>query len=351
MPVAGTTDLGGGRSRIRFAQSPRMSTLSPLLRRRRLRTRDGERRRRGTRRRHAERGSRRRRRSRSSPRRRSCTNTTTTSAYPTRCPSSTTSPHPAAASCSAPWRTGARSSPSSTRSCSIPRISTQGGHRSSPSRWRPTRWPTSGSAISSRCSGGTTSGSTRASRRGWKPHDVARCIRSGIPRCRPSACVTARWSATRSRRRHPVVQHVETVEQADQAFDDITYQKGEAVIRMLEGYVGDDAWRAGRARVHARARLRQHGLRRPVARDRGGRQTSRSSASRTTSRCSPGVPLIRVDGAACADGATTAAASSQGEFTKDRPGKRPLRWRVPVIAAPSAARRRRARWSRAARPR
>ena len=44
---------------------------------------------------------------------------------------------------------------------------------------------------------------------------------------------------------HPVVQHVETVEQASQAFDAITYEKGEAVIRMLEGYVGADAWRAG----------------------------------------------------------------------------------------------------------
>ena len=44
---------------------------------------------------------------------------------------------------------------------------------------------------------------------------------------------------------HPVVQHVETVEQASQAFDEITYSKGEAVIRMLEAYVGEDAWRRG----------------------------------------------------------------------------------------------------------
>jgi aminopeptidase N len=44
---------------------------------------------------------------------------------------------------------------------------------------------------------------------------------------------------------HPVVQHIETVEQANQAFDEITYQKGEAVIRMLEAYVGENAWRSG----------------------------------------------------------------------------------------------------------
>ncbi len=51
----------------------------------------------------------------------SCASTTTTSACPTRCPSSTTSPRPAAASSSARWRTGARSSPSNTRCCSTRR--------------------------------------------------------------------------------------------------------------------------------------------------------------------------------------------------------------------------------------
>src|SRR5690606_18796800 len=44
---------------------------------------------------------------------------------------------------------------------------------------------------------------------------------------------------------HPVVQHIDTVEQASQAFDAITYAKGGAVIRMLEAYVGPDAWRDG----------------------------------------------------------------------------------------------------------
>src|SRR5579884_3711990 len=35
---------------------------------------------------------------------------------------------------------------------------------------------------------------------------------------------------------HPVVQHIRDVLQANQAFDTITYQKGEWVIRMLESY-------------------------------------------------------------------------------------------------------------------
>ena len=39
---------------------------------------------------------------------------------------------------------------------------------------------------------------------------------------------------------YPVVQHVETVQQSNQVFDAITYLQGQAVIRMLEAYVG--AW-------------------------------------------------------------------------------------------------------------
>src|SRR5208337_3027347 len=44
---------------------------------------------------------------------------------------------------------------------------------------------------------------------------------------------------------HPIVQPIQDVLQANQAFDNITYLKGEAVIRMLEAYLGEDAFRAG----------------------------------------------------------------------------------------------------------
>ena len=57
--------------------------------------------------------------------------------------------------------------------------------------------------------------------------------------------------------------------------------------RMLEDYVGDDAWRAGVRALHEGARLRQHRHRRPLARGRAPRPPSRSSTSPTTSRCSP----------------------------------------------------------------
>jgi aminopeptidase N len=53
---------------------------------------------------------------------------------------------------------------------------------------------------------------------------------------------------------HPVVQTVLTADQANQAFDNITYAKGAAVITMLNAYVGRDAFREGvRRYMHANA--------------------------------------------------------------------------------------------------
>ncbi|MBI1683388.1 M1 family metallopeptidase [Caulobacter hibisci] len=129
---------------------------------------------------------------------------------------------------------------------------------------------------------------------------------------------------------HPVVQHVETVEQASQAFDGITYQKGEAVIRMLEGYVGEDAWRGG-----VRAYIKAHAYSNTVSDDLW--KAVETSAGKPITAIAhdftlqPGVPLIRVDGGAC-EGGKQVLTLTQGEFSKDFPDKKPLVWRVPVNA-------------------
>ncbi|MES2756715.1 MAG: M1 family metallopeptidase [Pseudomonadota bacterium] len=127
---------------------------------------------------------------------------------------------------------------------------------------------------------------------------------------------------------HPVVQHVETVEQASQAFDDITYLKGESVIRMMENYVGEQAWRNG-----VRAYMREHAYKNTVSNDLW-RQIERAAGKPVTAiahdfTLQPGVPLIRVDGASCV-GSSTRVELTQSEFSRDQPGKKPLRWRVPV---------------------
>ncbi|MFS2003086.1 M1 family metallopeptidase [Duganella sp. CT11-25] len=129
---------------------------------------------------------------------------------------------------------------------------------------------------------------------------------------------------------HPVVQRIATVEQASQAFDSITYQKGESVIRMLENYVGDEAWRAG-----VRSYIARHAYGNTVSDDLW-REVEQAAHKPVTAiahdfTLKPGVPLIRVSDAVCKNGKTTIQLT-QGEFSKDQENKKPLSWRVPVIA-------------------
>ncbi|HEX2763541.1 MAG TPA: M1 family metallopeptidase [Allosphingosinicella sp.] len=130
---------------------------------------------------------------------------------------------------------------------------------------------------------------------------------------------------------HPVVQHVRTPEQISQAFDSITYQKGQAVITMLEDYVGEDAWRRGvqdYVRTHRLGNTQTDDLWQAVERAAGKPVTAIAHEFTLT----PGVPLIRVESATCRGG-QTAVTLRQAEFTRDRPDKAPASWRVPVIAA------------------
>ena len=127
---------------------------------------------------------------------------------------------------------------------------------------------------------------------------------------------------------HPVVQHVETVEQASQAFDGITYGKGSAVIGMLEDYVGSDAWRDG---VRSYVKQRAYGnavtddLWNEVDKAAPGKQFILVAHDFTLQ---PGIPLITAS-AVCTYGKTVVSLE-QGEYTIDRPGKTPLHWHVPV---------------------
>lgn len=133
---------------------------------------------------------------------------------------------------------------------------------------------------------------------------------------------------------HPVIQHVATVEQASQAFDQITYDKGEAVIAMLEDYVGADNWRAG---VRSYVKQHQYGnavtdaLWQQVDAAAPGKQFTQVAHDFTLQ---PGVPLIKAS-ASCTAGITTVTLE-QGEYTLDRPAKQALRWHVPVAVRGAA---------------
>ena len=150
---------------------------------------------------------------------------------------------------------------------------------------------------------------------GMEDRAAAPC-RSSKPESRP----------TRSPRTHPIVQPILTVDQASQAFDNITYDKGAAVITMINAYVGRDAFREGRAALHACARFWQHRRQRSlgVMQQAAGKPILDIEHDLTRQE---GVPLIRV-----APG-RTATILSEGRFAADprpSPRRRPQAWLLPV---------------------
>jgi aminopeptidase N len=130
---------------------------------------------------------------------------------------------------------------------------------------------------------------------------------------------------------HPVVQEVQSGEQADQAFDNITYRKGQAVIRMLENYVGEDIFRQG-----VRQYMKQHAYSNTTTDDlwaeiteAGGRNIKTIADDFTLQ---PGVPLINVQHAT-QDSNHTKLLLSQERFGLDSESQQPLIWHTPVSAA------------------
>ncbi len=134
---------------------------------------------------------------------------------------------------------------------------------------------------------------------------------------------------------HPVVQHIRTVEETNQAFDTITYQKGEAVISMLEAFAGANTWRGGlRAYMKDRAygNATTQDLWRAV--ETAGATGLTAIANDFTTQ--PGIPLVRVAEARCVGGATRLVLE-QSQFSRDRKAEvatQPLRWRVPLLLTP-----------------
>ena len=133
---------------------------------------------------------------------------------------------------------------------------------------------------------------------------------------------------------HPVIQEIRTVEQISQAFDAITYSKGEAVITMLEGFAGEDTWRTG-----IRAYMQKHQFGNTVTDDLwqavedAGAEGLVEVAHDFTKK--PGVPLITVESAVCQNG-NLQVTFRQGEFSLDRKEQtdaNPQTWAVPVMAA------------------
>ena len=132
---------------------------------------------------------------------------------------------------------------------------------------------------------------------------------------------------------HAIVQQVRTVEQANQAFDSITYSKGESVLAMLETFATPEVWQRGiqdYIRRHAYQNTRTQDLWNSMERV-GATGLSTIAHDFTTQ---PGIPLIEVGPSQCVGG-NTVATVTQSQFSDDEKAEaaaHPLSWHVPVNA-------------------
>jgi aminopeptidase N len=129
---------------------------------------------------------------------------------------------------------------------------------------------------------------------------------------------------------HPLVRPIPDVAQASQAFDTITYSKGEAVVRMLEAYVGEDAFREA-VRRYLRAHLYANSVTDDLWRELDKTSANRISTIAHDFTLQAGVPLIRVKAA----GETTRLTLDR--FVADQSGSVAADWHVPVVARPLAS--------------
>ena len=128
---------------------------------------------------------------------------------------------------------------------------------------------------------------------------------------------------------HPIIRKIDTVDQIGEAFDGITYMKGQAVIGMLESTLGAETFRDGIRRYMAKYKY-------------GNTETEQLWAELSAAAGQPvadiahgytlqgGVPLVTLSNARCANG-TTVATLAQGRFGLDAASRTPRTWKVPMV--------------------
>lgn len=131
---------------------------------------------------------------------------------------------------------------------------------------------------------------------------------------------------------HPIVRPVNTIDEANLAFDGITYSKGLAVIRMIEAYVGEDAFRTG-----VRNYLSAHRLGNTVSSDLWSAVQAASGqpvlqiAHDFTEQS--GYPVVRATGEACANGSRANQVElTQRRFALDDSARTQQLWSIPIVA-------------------
>ena len=127
---------------------------------------------------------------------------------------------------------------------------------------------------------------------------------------------------------HAIQSRVDNESDVKTLFDDITYLKGAQFIRMIETYLGEDAFRRG-----MRNYIKKHAYSNATTADLWAELQSASGrpvgAIAATFTEQPGVPLVRV-ATRCSEGRTQLELS-QERFTVHDPQALPLTWQIPVI--------------------
>jgi len=128
---------------------------------------------------------------------------------------------------------------------------------------------------------------------------------------------------------HPISVEAKSAEEASQRFDAISYTKGAAVLRMIEGYLGEDAFREG-----VRIYLKRHAEANASA-DDFWRALDESSGQDVTKIANAwikesGHPLIDIR-ARDADGGLELELSQTRYFSDTDAAPTPQRWPVPLV--------------------
>ena len=132
---------------------------------------------------------------------------------------------------------------------------------------------------------------------------------------------------------HPIQQPIANESQANDAFDTISYQKGQGFLRMLEAYLGEKVFRDGLHRY-----MEQHKYSSTTTADlwaalgaASGKPVVALAAGWTEQ---PGFPVVTVS--AIGTGADRRLRLGQMRFSLNDPTARPLSWKIPVTLVNTA---------------
>jgi aminopeptidase N len=128
---------------------------------------------------------------------------------------------------------------------------------------------------------------------------------------------------------HAIEQHVTDELQAAESFDsDITYSKGEALLRMLEAYIGEDVFREG-IRSYVRSRAYSNAAAADLWNALGHASGKNVPAVAAQWIEKPGFPLVSVT-AACDSSGNRSITLSQKRFLLNGSGANGALWQVPL---------------------